>query len=326
MANISVQYLGLELRSPIIVSSSGLTKNIDQIIKAYHSGAGAVVLKSLFEEQILEEAGQTLDSSIDYPEAADYIRNYSRHNSVREYIELIKQARNEIDIPVIASINCVSNREWIDFAYEIQEAGAHALELNMHIVPSDPDMKPGEIESQYFKIVEDIKAKLSIPIALKIGYHFSNLPWFIKQLTFRGINTFVLFNRFYEPDINIDKLELVSSSVFSRDTDIRHSLRWVGLISGLLEDVSISASTGIHDGAGVIKQILAGAQTVQLCSTLYKNGMESIEEINSEIKEWMQEHNFNSLSDFRGKLSYANIEDPQLYERAQFMKYFSSLE
>jgi dihydroorotate dehydrogenase (fumarate) len=326
MANISVNYLGQELQSPIIVSSSGLTKNIDQIENAASFGAGAVVLKSLFEEQILFESNKTLDHSNDYPEAVDYIKNYSRHNSVSEYLTLIKNARKEVNIPVIASINCVSNNEWIDFAKEIENAGAHALELNMHIVPSCADTKPNEIEETYFKIIETIKPKINIPIALKIGYHFTSLPWFINQLKFRGINTFVLFNRFYEPDINIDTLNIVSSAVFSRDTDIKHSLRWVGLISGLIEDINISASTGIHDSAGVIKQILAGAQTVQLCSTLYQNGMKTIETINEELKQWMDEHNFNSLEDLRGKLSYENISNPQVYERSQFMKYFSSLE
>lgn len=326
MADISVKYLGQDLESPIIVSSSGLTKNIDQIANAASFGAGAVVLKSLFEEQILFEAHKTLDQSNDYPEAVDYIKNYSRHNSVNEYLELIKAARNEVSIPVIASINCVSNNEWIDFAKEIENAGAHALELNMHIVPSCADTKPNEIEETYFKIIETIKPKINIPIALKVGYHFTSLPWFINQLKFRGIDTFVLFNRFYEPDINIDTLNIVSSSVFSRDTDIKHSLRWVGLISGLIEDINISASTGIHDASGVIKQILAGAQTVQLCSTLYQNGMKTIETINEELKHWMDEHNFKSLEDFRGKLSYENISNPQVYERSQFMKYFSSLE
>lgn len=326
MANISVDYLGQELKSPLIVSSSGLTKNIDQIVNAANFGAGAIVLKSLFEEQILFEAHKTIGQGHDYPEAIDYIKNYSRHNSVSEYLDLIKSARSEVDIPIIASINCVSDDEWVDFAREIEKAGAHALELNMHIVPSCANTKPTEIEETYFKIIEHIKPKLNIPIALKIGYNFTSLPWFINQLKFRGINTFVLFNRFYEPDINIDTLHIVSSSVFSRDTDIKHSLRWVGLISGLVEDIDISASTGIHDAAGVVKQILAGAKTVQLCSTLYQNGMKTIETINTELKEWMTEHKFNDLKEFRGKMSYNNIENPQVYERAQFMKYFSSLE
>lgn len=327
MADISTVYMGMRLSSPIIVSSSGLSKNTEQIINAAGYGAGAVVLKSLFEEQIRHEAGKAIvETANHYPEAEDYIRNYSRHNSVSEYVKLIQDVKHEVTIPVIASINCISNQEWTGFAKDLEHAGADALELNMYLMPTDINTKPGEIEQKYFDIVESLRTKISIPIAIKIGSHFSNLPWFINQMKFRGINNVVLFNRFYEPDINIDRMEMVSSSVFSKETDIRNSLRWVGLISGMIKDIEISASTGIHDGGAVVKQLLAGAQTVQLCSVLYKKGMKSIEVMLDELQEWMKDHNYRTLDEFRGKLSYANIADPQTYERAQFIKFFSSLE
>lgn len=327
MPDLSTVYMGLKLASPIIISSSGLSKNTEQIIKGAAYGAGAVVLKSLFEEQIRHEAGKAIvETTHHYPEAEDYIRNYSRHNSITEYVNMIKEIKRGVSIPVIASINCISNQEWTGFAKDIEQAGADAIELNMYIVPNDINMKPGEIEQKYFDIVESLRKEISIPIAIKIGSHFSNLPWFVNKMKFRGVNAVVLFNRFYEPDINIDRIEIVSSSVFSKESDIRNSLRWVGLISGTVKDIEISASTGIHDGGAMIKQLLAGAQTVQVCSVLYKKGMQSIEIMLDEMQEWMKEHNYRSIDEFRGKLSYSNIADPQTYERAQFIKYFSSLE
>ncbi|HQP03764.1 MAG TPA: dihydroorotate dehydrogenase-like protein [Bacteroidales bacterium] len=327
MADISTVYMGMKLSSPIIVSSSGLSKSPEQIVNAAGYGAGAVVMKSLFEEQIRHDAGKAItDTHNHYPEAEDYINNYSRHNSVSEYIEHIKNIKREVSIPVIASINCISHKEWMGFAKDIEQAGANGLELNMYIIPKDINQAPGVVEQKYFEIIETLLKNISIPVAIKIGTYFSNLPWFVNQMKIRGINTFVLFNRFYEPDINIDTLQMVSSSVFSKESDIRGNLRWIGMINGLVKDVELSASTGIHDGAAVIKEILAGAQTVQVCSVLYKKGMKVIESMIDEMQEWMDDHKYTSLSNFRGKLSYSNITDPETYERAQFIKYFSSLE
>ncbi|HKK68920.1 MAG TPA: dihydroorotate dehydrogenase-like protein [Bacteroidales bacterium] len=326
MANIATTFLGLDLPSPVIASSSGLTQSVENLKKAEENGAGAVILKSLFEEQINFEAGHMLSQSKDYPEAEDYIRNYAKHNSVDEYIRLIRKAKEAIDIPVIASINCVSARDWTGFASRIEEAGADALELNINIIPDNGDTESLTYESKYYEIAEAVLKKVNIPLIIKIGPHFTNLLRMVKQLQFRGVKAVTLFNRFYEPDINIDKMEMVSASVFSRDTDIRHSLRWVGMVSGNLKRIEVSASTGIHDGGAAIKQLLAGAQTTQVCSVLYRNGFSAISEINNEIEEWMEEHDFKSIEDFRGKMSYKNIDNPQMYERSQFMKYFSSVE
>src|SRR6056297_14753 len=326
MANIATTFLGLDLPSPVIASSSGLTQSVENLKKAEENGAGAVILKSLFEEQINFEAGHMLSQSKDYPEAEDYIRNYAKHNSVDEYIRLIRKAKEAIDIPVIASINCVSARDWTGFAKTIENAGADALELNINIIPDNGDTESLSYESKYYEIAEAVIEKIDIHVITKIGPHFTNLLRVVKQLQFRGVKAVTLFNRFYEPDINIDNMEMVSASVFSRDTDIRHSLRWVGMVSGNLKRIEVSASTGIHDGGAAIKQLLAGAQTTQVCSVLYRNGFSAISEINNEIEEWMEEHDFKSIEDFRGKMSYKNIDNPQMYERSQFMKYFSSVE
>jgi dihydroorotate dehydrogenase (fumarate) len=326
MENLKTTYLGLELNSPLILSSSGLSKKTDNLKAAEANGAGAIVLKSLFEEQITFESNKAIVDSIDYPEAVDYIKNYSRHNSLNEYLELIKTAKKTVSIPVIASINCTTDMEWGGFATEIEKAGADALELNMNIFPFDPDLSAAQIEQKYFNIVEQVKANTKLPIAIKIGKNFTSLPNFIKQMTFRGINTFVLFNRFYEPVIDIDKMEMTSSAVLSYENDVKQSLRWVAIIKGLFPDVEISASTGIHTANGAIQQILAGANTVQLCSVLYKKGVKEFGAINNELSSWMKKNNFASVKDFRAKLSYANIKDPQVYERFQFIKHFTTIE
>ncbi|MDA3820350.1 MAG: dihydroorotate dehydrogenase-like protein, partial [Candidatus Delongbacteria bacterium] len=261
-----------------------------------------------------------------YPEAEDYVRNYAKHNSVSEYLMLIKEAKKACDIPVVASINCIDAKDWTGFATRIQEAGADALELNINIIPDNGNIESIDLEKRYYDIAEAILSKVSIPVSVKIGPHFTNLLRVVKQLQFRGIKGVTIFNRFYQPDINIDAMEMVSASVFSRDTDIQHSLRWVGMISTELHKAEISASTGIHDGTGVIKQLLAGAQTTQVCSALYKKGLSHMSHINKEVNEWMDANAYEKISDFRGKLSYKNIKNPQFYERSQFMKYFSSVE
>jgi len=326
MANITTKFLGLELKSPVVVSSSGLTKSVDSLKEMESNGAGAVILKSLFEEQINVEAGRLISQSHDYPEAEDYIRGYAKHNTVDEYLKLIRDAKASIDIPVIASINCVSSKDWTSFAKKIQDAGADALELNINIIPENGDVESLTIESIYYDIVEKVLETIDIPLAVKIGPHFSNIMRLVKQLQFRGVKAVTLFNRFYEPEINIDKMEMASASVFSKDTDIRHSLRWVGMVSGSIKNIEIAASTGIHDGGAVVKQLLAGAQVAQVCSVLYKKGAKEIKIINEEVKEWMINHDFETIEDFRGKMSWENIPDPQIYMRSQFMKYFSSVE
>lgn len=323
MINLKTNYMGLELKNPIIVSSSGLTSSINKIKKMEEFGAGAIVLKSLFEEQINYETGTLLEGN-DYPEAEDYIRTYSKNNSVVEYINLIKEAKKAVSIPIIASINCISANDWTDFAKEIEEAGADAIELNIFILPSDKE-DSFSYEKRYFEIVKKVKEQTSLPIAVKIGSHFTNLIQFTEQLSAVGADAIVLFNRFYEPDIDIDNMKFCSAEIFSSPSDIRHSLRWVGLISGKLPKIQISASTGIHDAKGVAKQLLAGAITAQICSTLYNHSLEEIRTIISELEKWMIGKGYNSINDFRGKFSSEKQKDASIYQRSQFMKYFSSV-
>jgi len=322
MANLSVSYAGLKLRNPFIVSSSGLTNSLEKIRNLDRLGAGAVVLKSLFEEQISHEAGRLLEGT-DYPEAVDYVKHYARSHSLAEYINLIKDAKRAVNIPVIASINCNSVSEWMDFGKEIQEAGADALELNVYVLPVDIKRTSSEYEKLYYDLVTGIKKRISIPVMIKLGPNFTNLCHLVNALYLRKADSVVLFNRYYEPDINLDEMKLTAAEVFSSPADIRNSLRWIGIISSHVKEIDIAASTGVHSGEAAVKLILAGANAVQVCSVLYKKGPDYLAEMIDKFEDWMIKNKYSDVSEFRGKMNYSNISDPALYERAQFMKYFS---
>ncbi len=327
MSNLETTYLGLKLRNPLVAASSGLTSSVEKIKELEKAGIGAVILKSVFEEQINNEVTSMLakdQQSMGYPEAEDYIKSYLRDNTIKEHIKLLSEVKKAVDIPVIASINCVSSDEWTNFAKDFEEAGADAIELNIFYVPTDRNEKPGEVEQLYVDVLKKVKDEISIPVSVKFGLYHSNIIGMADKLQANGASGVVMFNRFYEPDINLEKLELTSSEVFSSPSDIRRSLRWVGMVSSKVTKLDIAASTGIHDGSAVIKQILAGAQVAQLCSTLYLNGAGVITDMLAEISEFMKKWNFKRIEDFRGRLSYKNIPDPMVYERSQFMKYFSN--
>jgi dihydroorotate dehydrogenase (fumarate) len=315
--------MGLELKSPIIVGSSNFTSRIESIKEAEAAGAGAVVLKSLFEEQIVSLA-HSMSARESYPEADDYLQYYTRTNSVDAYLDLVAGARKSVSIPVIASINCFSPKGWIDFALEIEKAGASALEVNIFFIPTDKHQGSTDSEKVYFMIIDNLKKKLKIPVSVKIGLRFSNLLNFVWQMHNHGASGIVLFNRFYEPDFDINNLSIVPASVLSSPEEQRYVLRWVGMVSGQDMKIDISASTGVHTGEDAIKYLLAGATTVQVCSALYKRGFTVISEINDSLHRWMEMKEFRTVDDFRGILNYRNIENPSLFERAQFMKHYSS--
>ncbi len=323
MAELSTTYLGIKVKNPLVASSSGITSTLEKIKELEDMGIGAVVLKSLFEEQIMMESSQ-LSFSSDYPEAGDYIRNYTREHSIDAYLDLIRQAKELTSIPVIASINCVSADEWAQFGKNIQEAGADAIELNVYFLPTNKNKPSVEYENLYFDISGELKKHVNLPLSIKLGHQFTNLAGLVNRLYATGIAGFVLFNRFYQPDIDIEKMKIASAEVFSSPSDLRYPLRWTGILYDKVPKADFAASTGIHDGEAAIKLILAGAKVTQVCSTLYKNGIKQVKNILHELENWMDTNGYHKIDQFRGKLSYKNIEDPQLYERAQFMKYFSS--
>jgi dihydroorotate dehydrogenase (fumarate) len=324
MIDLKTVFAGLELANPIIVSSSGLTDNVEKIVKLQEYGAGAVVLKSIFEEQILYEGDKLLETA-DYPEAEDYIRHYTRNNSLDTYLILLESAKKAVSIPVIASVNCVSASGWTDFAGQIAGAGADALELNVYYMPVNMDYSSQDYEQVYFDLLTEIKKRVRIPVILKLGAHFTHPVKFIEQLYNRGADGAVLFNRFYSPDINIDELRMTSAEVLSSPADIRVSLRWIAIISSLMKEMPLAASTGVHSGAAVVKQLLAGARAVQVCSVLYREGPAYLALMKKELEEWMSARGFEDLSRVIGMMNYASIGDPAVYERSQFMRYFSGM-
>lgn len=324
MANLQTTYLGIPLKNPLIAASSGLTASVSKIKELEKNGIAAVVLKSIFEEQINSEVNQELSKSIDegVHNAEAYIKAYVRSNELGQYLDLIKEAKEAVDIPVIASINCVSNDEWTSYAKTFEEVGADAIELNIFHIPKDRHENIEDIENLYVDIVENVVKQVQIPVSVKFSMYHTNIIRLVDMFKAKGAKGVVMFNRFYEPDFNLKKLSVTSSEIFSDANDIRASLRWVGIVSSMVQTMDIAASTGIHDSDAVIKQLLAGADVTQLCSTLYLNKPKVIKEILKGLETFMVEKQFSSIKDFRGKLSYQKIEDPMLYERAQFMKYF----
>jgi dihydroorotate dehydrogenase (fumarate) len=327
MVDLTTEYLGMKLKNPIIVGSSGLSGAVKGVKEIEENGAGAVVLKSIFEEEIMFEYEDILQEAGAEGVNLDQFDYYDfeiKGEKIKKYTDLVAESKSNVSIPIIASINCVYSHEWTYFAKQLELAGADALELNMFFLPSEFDRTTQQKENAYFQIIEKVQKEVSLPIALKISYYFSNLGPMIQQLSNTGIAGLVLFNRFYSPDFDIDKFEVVSSNVFSSPSDLPISLRWIAIMA---ERVScdLAASTGVHDGAALIKQILAGASAVQVVSALYQNGKGHIGLLLNTLEEWMEQKGFERLSDFRGKMSQAKSSNPAAYERVQFMRYFGGV-
>ena len=326
MPNLETKYLNLTLKNPIIVGSSGLTSTADKIVACEKSGAGAVVVKSLFEE-VLANQDWGLEQSAGYhPEAQDYLNaELQMQYAPGDYCDLISEAKSKTGIPVIGSINCISTKWWPEFAKKIEVAGADALELNVFDIPNDPAINSATIENMYLEILDKVKSTVSIPVAMKIGRNFTSLPYMLAQLDKRGLDGVVMFNRFTEPDIDIKNLKLKTTFSFSTEDEIHTLLRWVAITADKME-CDISATTGIHSAEGIIKLILAGASTVQLASVLYKNGLGRIAELLKSIESWMTENKFDSIEQFKGRLSFSPDFNPELYLRAQFMEKIRGVE
>ncbi len=327
MADLSVKYLGLDLKTPLIAASSGLTDNIDNLKRFEKHGVGAVVLKSLFEEEIRIEKDAALSkmssSGFIYPESMefyDYLDGADRESTYR-YLDFIREAKKKLSIPVIPSINCVTAEQWTDFPKQIQEAGADALELNIFIIPSDLNRTKFENEKTYFDIVKEVKKQVTIPISLKVSFYFSDLALMLKKLSESGIAGLVLFNRFYSPDIDIDTLEVTSAGVLSSPGDFSPSLRWIAIMRDYVS-CDLASSGGVHDGNTMIKMILAGANAVQVASAFYKNGIDYGDEMISVLQAWMKKNNYKSIEEFRSLMRQHESVNPAVFQRVQFMKYF----
>ncbi|WP_020678379.1 dihydroorotate dehydrogenase-like protein [Geopsychrobacter electrodiphilus] len=351
MLDLSTPYMGLNLANPLVVSSSSLTGNLNGVKQAAAAGAGAIVLKSLFEEQIAAETaalGKHAEQA-GHTEAAEYLQGYGKELGPQAYLQLIRDAVKTVDVPIIASLNCFSRDSWSDYAKKMESAGAAALELNIGLLPSNSGQQGRAIEERYYQILHEVKTKVKIPVALKIGPYFSSFgevaahlghdraeapafsvgwcgPGATKtKIVWRKADALVLFNRFYQLDIDIENLELVAGNPLSSSSEINTSLRWIALLYQRVES-DLAATTGIHDSRDVIKQLLAGATVVQLCSTLMKNGFGQIERIRKELETWMQAHDFSRIDQFRGRLSQARSQHPANYERLQYIKLFVGLD
>lgn len=324
MTNLNVNYLGLDLKNPIIAGSSGLTNSIENLKAIEAAGAGAVVLKSIFEEEIYLEFAHEfsklgpMDNNLEFLDYYDY---QIKKDNLKRYLTLIKEAKKELTIPVIASINCVSSQEWGFFAKKVEDAGADAIELNMFILPTNLSQTSQNNESLYFDIVSRIAAKVNIPISLKISSYFSNLGGIIRDLSFSEVKGLVLFNKYYSPDVDIEHQKIVSTDVLSHNSDYKLSLRWIGMMANRVNS-DLSASTGVHDWQTVVKMLLVGATTVQVVSALYRDGFPAITGMIQNLEKWMDSNNYSSIADFRGKLSMDNSTNLAEFERVQFMRNF----
>ena len=323
--DLKTKYLGLELKNPIIVASSKLSGNIEKIAELEKNGAGAVVLKSIFEEQILLDTQRMVDN-IDtsmHAEALDLFSGSTIGHFLDEYVNLIYQSKKEISIPVIPSINCTTEGTWTEYAKRFEKAGAPALELNIYIQPYDVKKTSQELEDTYVNILRKIKKEINIPVALKIGCYFTGLANVVKRFADEGANGLVLFNRYYRTDIDLEKMKVVTGPIMSSKEELFIPLQWIALFAGKVK-TDISATTGVHSEKDVIKLLLAGATTVQLCSVLYQNGTGFIKDILDELETWMKKNNYNSIDDFRGLMSEEKSKDS--YKRVQFIKTFTGVE
>lgn len=325
--DLSTQYMGLQLANPVIVASCSLVNSVEGVKRCADAGAGAVVLKSLFEEQVdteTEDLEQYLWLS-GHAEAFEYVRKMGMALGPREYLTLVDEAKRAVSIPVIASLNCISPKWWVDYAKQVAAAGADALELNISVMPSDPSYTSEETERIYYRILEGVKGHISLPIAVKLGPYFTSLARVADELSRRGASALVLFNRFYRLDIHHDKLELATGYPFSTPDEMSLPLRWIGLLAGRI-NCDLAASTGVHDGDGVVKLLLVGATAVQICSTLYLNGLGRIGSMLEQVEAWMKAHRVSSLVEIRGKLSQMQSDRPALYERLQYIKALVGME
>ena len=326
MADLQTQYMGLTLRNPFIVSSSGLTNSVEKVKKAAEAGAGAVILKSLFEEDIVSavQKDASLDTYSIHPEAAEYINQLGMLSQPDSYLELVEEAVKAVDIPVIASLNCYTDKWWMDYAKRIEKMGAAGLELNIALVPVSVKESPEAMEDAICEIVEKAVKALRIPVAVKIGSYFSSLPSFVHKLKKAGTSAVVLFNRFYRPDIDIETLEFKNGNPLSSEEEYSQVLRWTGILSDLVE-CDFSASTGIHSADTAIKMILAGANTVQVCSVLYKKGIGTLTEMIAGMEQWMEKKGYASIDDFFSLLSLEDDEKKVFYQRLQYVKALKGL-
>ena len=324
MKTLETNFAGLKLKNPFIVSSSNLTNSAEKNKKWENAGVGAVVLKSLFEEEIEAEADWMNEGT--HAEELDYLQTYHRAHRLEEYLRLIKETKAVCTIPVIASINCYQLTGWTDFAKQIEEAGADAIELNIMSVCSELDYEYGAYERLHIEIVKRIRRVVSLPVIVKLGRNLTNPVPLIHQLYANGVAGVVLFNRMAAPDFNIETLKFANAEALGHPSDLYESLRWIGLASKRVPALSYAASGGVTDGASLVKALLAGASAVEVCSALYRHGAPQVQEMLAFLTEWMVQHNYKKVSDFKGLMNARKTGSASAFARSQFFKQFGKYE
>ncbi len=322
--DLTTRYMGMKLKNPLVVSASPLTKNLDNFKKLEDAGAAAIVNESIFEEQITRETYELYNYSIQgtdsfaesltyFPEPADLIIG------PEEYLDHIAKAKRSVGIPVIASLNGYSDGGWTRYAKLIEQAGADALELNIYFIPTDINVGSAEVEEKYLNILKSVKSNVKIPVAVKIGPFFSSMANMAKRLDDAGADALVLFNRFYQPDIDLDNLEILPNILLSTPQAMRLPLRWIAILHKQIK-ASLAATSGVHSAADVIKMLMVGADVAMMCSILLKNGISELRSILKELEQWMEEHEYDSVAQMQGSMSQKSCASPGSFERAYYMR------
>ncbi|HEY3345963.1 MAG TPA: dihydroorotate dehydrogenase-like protein [Anaerolineaceae bacterium] len=330
MMDLSTTYLGLKLKNPLVASASPLSKKIETIRKLEEAGAAAIVLYSLFEEQIAYDS-RSLSFFLDQgsesnPEATSYFPDLGHYNVGPEgYLEHIRKIKQSVHIPVIGSLNGVTDSGWIDYAKKIEDAGADALELNLYNIPTDLFLKAAELEEQYLEVIQRVRSAIQIPLAVKISPFFTSLPNFAHQAAEAGANGLVLFNRFYQPDLDIETLEAVPTLELSTSSDLRLPLRWVAILFGRVQ-IDLALTSGVHTSQDAIKAVMAGSSAVMMASELIHKGPARLGEILAEMTTWLETFEYTSIEQMQGSMSQRAVEDPSAFERGNYMKALSSFD
>ncbi len=325
--NTKVDYLGLKLNSPIVAGSCGLTANVDNLCRLEEMGAGAVVLKSIFEEQIIYDIKRNTHVYApvgNYGDSYEYIAQHVADDSVSKHFALIREAKRRISIPVIGSINCFSYENWLTYAKQFEDAGCDALELNMAIMPFETSLSTDDVERTFGNIVQSLKKSVNIPISIKVGTYFTDLAKFMQQLSWTGIQGITMFNKSMQIDVDVEAERLCNADSLTYPGELYNTLRWTAILSRRLR-CNLCATTGVSDGLDVAKLLLAGANAVQVASCLYRNGLDYMRILNDQLKEWMGRKGYESVDQFRGKLAMKTGDKASMLMRTQFMNYFAEI-
>jgi dihydroorotate dehydrogenase (fumarate) len=322
--DLSTTYLGMNLRTPLVASASPLSEDVDIIRQMEDAGISAVVLYSLFEEQLVRERFELHHhltyGTYSFAEALSYFPELSEFKvGPEEYLEHIRKAKEAVRVPIVASLNGSSDGGWVRYAREMEGAGADAIELNVYFIPTDPDLPGEEIEQRYLDVVRAVKAEVRVPVAVKIGPHFSNLANMARRIEEAGADGLVLFNRFYQPDIDLETLEVVPNLLLSTPQAMRLPLRWIAILRDQLK-LDIAATSGIHWADDALKMLLVGADVTMLCSTLLSHGVGTIRTIEDDMRAWLERHEYVSVKQMRGSMSQRNCPSPSEFERAQYIR------